>query len=497
MKEKNQNPLIFAVVGILLLVFGFYTSTLQYASAISVVSVTFPAGTVTADVTYEKGFGSTDTDTTAYIIGTNGGVVYVWKKSQSDTILGNVTLTGSTAVRAIKYADNILAVYAVTNDKIWKISTSLGISGQFATGTANIIERLIWDESMSDLYFCTNDTYGTINLVTLALTTLYTDPSTNGMRGCSLDETNRMMYIVGDDIGATFDCEIIKVRLSDHTQQNCTNSDPTDTTLDDVCYDSTSNEVWAVSGANSRVINYNSALTLIVGVATGATPRHCSISSDTGANRLYVSIESNDNVSIIDTEADTLITSVVVCNIQASRTMDTKRLTNTTNTFVTCSDSTNSVIVDNTVSESQQEQEFCDLPENANILRCRLGDDELTGVGEEVGSGIAELGCEVIFADCSEDTDPRTNGIGLLIFIASIFVVIGMFYFTIGRDAFHMPIFIWIIIIVALSAFFTLANIIDPVFLVLSIVAVIALAVPKVIGIIQNRGGGFGGGSTE
>jgi hypothetical protein len=138
----------------------------------------------------------------------------------------------------------------------------------------------------------------------------------------------------------------------------------------------------------------------------------------------------------------------------------------------------------------------CDDPANEFLLICRLGaDGETVGVGGLVADGIITLGCNVIFVDCSDDTNPATNGLGLLIFIASIFVVVGMFYYSIGKEAFHMPIFIYIIIILALSAFFTITGIIDPVFLVLSIVAIIALAVPKIISTI--RGNTFGGGSTE
>lgn len=148
----------------------------------------------------------------------------------------------------------------------------------------------------------------------------------------------------------------------------------------------------------------------------------------------------------------------------------------------------------------------CNLPENENILICRLGGDGTLGsagafvIGNTTqGTGILGIGCSIGLVDCTSDSNPQTNGLGILIFIASIFVIVGMFYRSLGASAtFQLPVFIWVMIIVALSAFFTITEIIDPVFLILSIVAVIALAAPKVIGVIQNRGGGFGGGgSTE
>lgn len=145
----------------------------------------------------------------------------------------------------------------------------------------------------------------------------------------------------------------------------------------------------------------------------------------------------------------------------------------------------------------------CSLPENANILICRLGGDGTLGsagafvIGDiENGTGVLGIGCSLGLVDCSTDSNPQTNGLGLLIFIASIFVIVGMFFATIGAgNTFHMPIFIWVVIIIALSAFFTITGLIDPVFLILSIIAIIALGAPKVISAV--RGSTFGGGSTE
>lgn len=150
----------------------------------------------------------------------------------------------------------------------------------------------------------------------------------------------------------------------------------------------------------------------------------------------------------------------------------------------------------------------CDLPENQFILICRLGQDgaEVGSAGAFVignvsqGTGILGIGCTMGLVDCIADPDPQTNGLGLLIFIASIFVIVGMFYASLGGQntwaLFHGSPIILVLIIIALSAFFTITEIIDPIFLILSIVAIIALAAPKIIGLIQNRGFG-GGGSTE
>lgn len=145
----------------------------------------------------------------------------------------------------------------------------------------------------------------------------------------------------------------------------------------------------------------------------------------------------------------------------------------------------------------------CNLPANFNILICRLGGDGTLGsagafvVGNiSQGTGILGLGCSVGIVDCTEDDNPQTNGLGLLIFIASIFVIVGMFYRSLGAKAtFQLPVFIWVVIIIALSAFFTITQLIDPIFLILSVIAVVALAVPKIMNKISPSG--FGSGSTE
>lgn len=146
----------------------------------------------------------------------------------------------------------------------------------------------------------------------------------------------------------------------------------------------------------------------------------------------------------------------------------------------------------------------CDLPENANILICRLGGDGTLGsagafvIGNTTdGTGVLGIGCSIGLVDCTEDPNPQTNGLGLLIFLASLFVIIGMFFRTLGANAtFTMPVYIWAVIILALSAFFTITGLIDPAFLIVSIIALIALASPQIISRIRGNTFG-GGGSTE
>jgi len=167
----------------------------------------------------------------------------------------------------------------------------------------------------------------------------------------------------------------------------------------------------------------------------------------------------------------------------------------------TCSvsDSFKIIELEPTAPEEEPSTAFCDDPANADILICRNGGNgEIGSAGAFImgnitqGTGILGIGCSIGLVDCTEDDNPQTNGLGLLIFIASIFVVVGMFYYSGGL---RMPLFIWAIIIISLSAFFTITGLINPIFLILSIIAIIALTAPKIINYV--RGGSFGGGSTE
>lgn len=148
--------------------------------------------------------------------------------------------------------------------------------------------------------------------------------------------------------------------------------------------------------------------------------------------------------------------------------------------------------------------DLCDDPANANILICRMGGDGTLGsagafvIGDvQEGTGVLGIGCSTGVVDCVADSNPQTNGLGLLIFIASIFVIVGMFFRSLGAsETMKIPTFVWVIIIIALSAFFTITQLIDPVFLILSVIALIALASPKIVGMIKG-GASFGSGSTE
>jgi hypothetical protein len=500
MENKNKRLISYSLIGSLLLIFGFYSNTIMYADAVSVSSVTFPAGTTTTDIAYSSATGS-DTHT-AYVIGQNAGQAYAWKTSASPlttyTILFNVTLTGSGSARAIAWNDDTLFIYAVTNDKVYKLSQSLGIAGSLATGTANIIQELYYDSTNEVLYYCTNDGYGSINVSTLVTTNLYSDPQTNSVLGCDFDIPNNVAVLAGTDIGATFNCELVTVSLTSHTQANCVNAGGSNIFYS-VCVDDVNSKYWALGSSDANVKKYSSVLSLEATVTVGTTPRNCSINTDETGRRLYVANEGTDTISIVDIDANVVLTSPAVCDTVADRKIATHRTSNTTHTFVTCNSNVNSVVIDDTVSDfvptPDSQTTFCEQPENFFILSCVLARGDTTplvGASQLVNESSTTLICQIGLIPCTDfvpdNPDIKTNGVGYILTAVALGILIGVFWVASRGDLGSIPTFLWFIATLAIIGVVTAFGWIDATFLILAVVAIIALATAKAKGIFGSAG---------
>ena len=234
---------------------------------------------------------------------------------------------------------------------------------------------------------------------------------------------------------------------------------------------------------------YFSNLTLPTSVTTNAiTPRSCAIIGDVGditARRLYVTVQSNDKVDIIDIDANVIISSPTVCNVGSVEQMDVRRLFNTTNVFVTCSDSTNSIIVDDTVSEETggggggtteitlcyivtgSGQQFCktyDVDANGNIII----PSPMGGVNpRNITDTSNDLFCSLGITDC-DNPDIQTNGTGmfmlLILIIISYAFVVAIHHFAHASITSINPMFVLLIGIVDITIAFFLGWIPDYIF---------------------------------
>jgi YVTN family beta-propeller protein len=499
MENKNKRLISYSIIGSLLLIFAFYSNTIMYADAVSVSNVTFTGGTTTQDISYDKTAQGSNT-ATAYVIGLNAGQAYVWKVTNT-TINFNVTLTGSSGARAIEYNEDNSFVYAVANDKIYKISNTGGNAGSLASGTANIIQELFYDDTNNILYYCTNDGYGTINTVSLSLSNLYSDPQTNAVLGCDFDIINGYAVLAGNDIGSTFNCELITVSLTTNTQVGCYNNGAS-APFYSVCVDNanaTNTFYWGLSSSDSIARKLTSGLSLSASVTVGTTPRNCSINLDDTGRRLYVANEGSDTISIVDIDANAVLSSPSVCDTVADRRIDTKRLEATTYTFVTCNANVNSIVVDDTVSEfippSTPETIFCEQPENFNLLRCVLerGDTTpLVGASELIGESSNTIVCQLGLIACTDfvpnDPDTKTNGVGYMVLFVGLGIMIGIFWVASRGDLGSIPTFLWFIATLSIIGIMVSFDLIDATILIIAIIAIVALATAKVKGVFGSSG---------
>jgi YVTN family beta-propeller protein len=499
MENKNKRLISYSLIGSLLLIFGFYSNTIMYADAVSVSNVTFIGGTTTIDVSYDKTAQGANT-ATAYVIGLNAGQAYVWKVTNT-TINFNVTLTGSSGARAIEYNEDNSFVYAVANDKVYKISNTGGNAGSLASGTANIIQELFYDDTNNILYYCTNDGYGTIDLTTLILTNLYSDPQTNAVLGCDFDIVNGYAVLAGNDMGSTLNCELTTISLSTNTQVGCYNNG-VGQFFYSVCVDNanaTNTFYWAMYPSAGLVRKLTSGLSLSATVTVGTTPRNCSINLDDTGRRLYVANEGSNTISIIDIDANTVLSSPSVCDTVFDRRIDTKRLEATTYTFVTCNSNVNSIVIDDTVSTfippSDPETEFCALPENFFLLRCVLAREDTTplvGASELIGESSNTIVCQLGLIECTDfipnNPDTKTNGVGYMVLFVGLGIMIGIFWVASRGDLGSIPTFLWFIATLSIIGIMVSFDLIDATILIIAIIAIVALATAKVKGVFGSSG---------
>jgi len=158
----------------------------------------------------------------------------------------------------------------------------------------------------------------------------------------------------------------------------------------------------------------------------------------------------------------------------------------------------NSRLIIFTVAEPSGGSEFCEQPENFNILRCVLerGDTTpLMGASEQIDESATNIICQIGLVACTQDADGnftpvddniQTNGIGYIILVVALGILIGIFWVASRGDLGSIPTFLWFIATLAVVGTITAFDFIDPTFLVIAIIAIIALAVAKTKGLFGS-----------
>lgn len=136
----------------------------------------------------------------------------------------------------------------------------------------------------------------------------------------------------------------------------------------------------------------------------------------------------------------------------------------------------------------------CGNPANANLVICRLGGNgTITSAGDfligdpDSGIGIVPIICSTGIVDCVENPDMKTNGAGLLITLVILAIAIGVFWVATRGDLTSIPVFIWMILVLCIFGFATLAGLIDLTILLLSVVVIVGLASAKIKGLLSGE----------
>lgn len=139
---------------------------------------------------------------------------------------------------------------------------------------------------------------------------------------------------------------------------------------------------------------------------------------------------------------------------------------------------------------------FCELPENANILTCRLEDTPpLTGTSVLFNQSATNIVCQIGLLSCTQDDDGnfvpdnpdiQTNGVGYLILAIALGVMISIFWVASAGRLVDIPTFIWMLGTIAIVGGLTAFEFIDPTLLIVSIIIVVALATAKAKGVFSD-----------
>lgn len=153
-------------------------------------------------------------------------------------------------------------------------------------------------------------------------------------------------------------------------------------------------------------------------------------------------------------------------------------------------------------------EEFCAEVANQGLLKCVLFNNGssggLTGTSTLLNQSATNIVCQVGILSCTQDDDGnftpenpdiKTNGVGYLYTVIAFGIMIGIFWVASRGDLVNIPTFVWFIGTIGLLGALTAMNVIDPTFLIIGVVTIVAFAVAKAKGIFS--GGQIFAGETN
>lgn len=147
----------------------------------------------------------------------------------------------------------------------------------------------------------------------------------------------------------------------------------------------------------------------------------------------------------------------------------------------------------------------CALPENQNTLLCALAEQEqdgITGASVLVNQSSTNIICQVGLLGCTQDADGnftpdnpdiKTNGIGYLLTAIAMGIFVGLMWVASRGNMTEIPTFVWFIGTLGIVGGITAIQWIDPTFLVITVIAIVAMAVAKAKGVFGEKSQLFAG----
>lgn len=140
----------------------------------------------------------------------------------------------------------------------------------------------------------------------------------------------------------------------------------------------------------------------------------------------------------------------------------------------------------------------CNDPEFSYRLICNLeGAGGLTGASNLINQSSTNIACQIGLLSCTQDEDGnfvpdnadiQTNGIGYLLVAIALGIMIGIFWVASRGDLKEIPTFVWFIGTVAVVGAITAIGWVNPTFLIIAVITIVAFAVAKARGLLGGSG---------
>lgn len=286
------------------------------------------------------------------------------------------------------------------------------------------------------------------------------------------------------------DQPIFEIWNTESASRVCTVNAGVTTNSGDIKYDSTGNR-WLTVADSSNALKIISPACSITNTVTGfgESNYNIGVELDVSRDEIYIATSSATTTKLVVLDYTSLVKNYEYASIGTS--FRDYMVYDSVNKVVAIASSSGDLIrliaLDAFGGEGIVGGIDCSIPANANILTCRLatiGNTPLAGASQTIGESSTDISCQIGFIACTNgvpnNPDIRTNGIGYVIVAVALGVFVGLLWVASRGDLMSIPNFVWMVGTIAIIGVITAIEYVDPTFLIISIIVVIALAAMKV-----------------